>query len=272
MLVSFALVTIARALGETPGQGKPKLILVITATPRLSRTTQRFESLWRDWAECLRVQYRNNEDSELDKLFARTARVMARSSIIFANIKMKAKRGKPPPGTSSSDSELQEYERKKRVNGEANNLVERRKKPVQCCMFVTLSLFQFLYPDEVHDFVAGCEDEVVLKTFNRTISVDDAKTYERLQLKYHCRARLTPPQDKIPRSGMPFDELTCIPRFVRNPMTCGAPIVTNQYYVNGADDYINLNRNNRPQHVGSISNIPQPLKRCVREQLEPQRS
>ncbi|KAH6959689.1 hypothetical protein BKA56DRAFT_702139 [Ilyonectria sp. MPI-CAGE-AT-0026] len=120
-----------------------------------------------------------------------------------------------------------------RVNDTANTLVERRKKPVQCCMFVALALFQFLYPDGVHDFVAEYEDEVVLKTSNRTISVDDAKTYERLQLKDHYRARLTLPQDKILRSGMPFDELTCIPRFVRNPMACGAPIVTNQYHDKG---------------------------------------
>ncbi|KAF7544666.1 hypothetical protein G7Z17_g9770 [Cylindrodendrum hubeiense] len=293
MLVSFALGTIARALGETSEQGKPKPTVAIESTPRLSRTIQRFESLWRDWAECLRVQYRNNEDPELDKLFARTARVMAGSSIIFSNMKMKAKRGKvemssgplvkilrnarkaivssqrithikelqtwvltekPPPGTSPSDTDLQEYERRKRANDKASALVERRKKPVQCCMFVALALFQFLYPDEVHDFVAEYEDEVIRETFNRTISVDDAKTYERLQLKQHCRARLTPPQDKIPRSGMPFGELTCIPRFVRNPMACGAPIVTNQYRVEKADwEYINLNRNNRPQHLGITS-------------------
>lgn len=85
---------------------------------------------------------------------------------------------------------------------------------------------QFLYLGEVHDFAAEYEDEVIGQTFNRTVSVDDKKTYESLQLKQHCRARLTPPQNKIPKSGVPFGELICIPRFVRNPMVCGAPIVT----------------------------------------------
>ncbi|KAH6973537.1 hypothetical protein BKA56DRAFT_591975 [Ilyonectria sp. MPI-CAGE-AT-0026] len=270
MLVSFALAAIARALGETPEQGRPKPTVAITSTPRLTRTIQRFESLCRDWAECLRVQYYNVEDPELDKLFARTARVMSGSSIIFSDIKMKTRRGgveissgalvkilrstrkaivssqrithtkelqtwvlptKPPPGTPSSDPAFQEYQRRKRINDKARLLVERRKRPVQCCMFIALALFQFLYPDEVHDFVAEYEDEIVHETFDRTLSVDDAKTYERLQLKHHCRARLTPPQGKMPRRVVPYGELACIPRFVRNPMACGAPIVTNQYRV-----------------------------------------
>ncbi|KAK7425801.1 hypothetical protein QQZ08_007650 [Neonectria magnoliae] len=290
MLASFALVTIARALGETPEQDKPTPTIVIKSTPRLSRTIQRFESLWQHWAKCLTVQYRDDQHPELDKLFTRTARVMASSSIVFSNIKMKAKKGKMeigsaplvkilkntrkaivasqrlthikeleswvldekcPPTPPLSGSDLQEYKRKRQANDKANILVERRKRPVQCCMFVALALFQLLYPDELHDFVAEYENELVRETFDRAIAVDDAKTYERVQLKRHCRARLTPPQDKIPKHGIPFGEITCIPRFVRNPMACGAPIVTNQFRnEKNEQEYINLNRNNRPQHLG----------------------
>ncbi|KAH7176578.1 hypothetical protein EDB81DRAFT_773040 [Dactylonectria macrodidyma] len=268
MLVSFALATIAHALGETPEQGKPTPTIPIALTPRLDRTIQRFESLWKQWADCLRVHYQGSQQHELDKLFVRTARVMAGSSIIFSNIKMKAKKGKldvsseplvkimkntrkaiisgqrithikelqtwalpdkPPPGTPPSAPSVQEYERRKRINDKAGTLNERRKKPVQCCMFIALALFQLLYPEEEHDFTAEYEDEVVRETFNRTISIDDAKTYERLQLKEHCRTRLTPPQDRIPKNVVPFGDFTCIPRSARNPTACGAPIVTNQY-------------------------------------------
>ncbi|KAH7158131.1 hypothetical protein B0J13DRAFT_189369 [Dactylonectria estremocensis] len=272
MLVSFALATIAQALGETTEKSKPNPTIPITSTPRLDRTIRRFESLWKQWADWLKVHYQGGEHHELDKLFVRTARVMASSSIIFSNIKMKAKKGKvevsseplvnimkntrkaiissqrithiqelqtwilpnkPAPDTPQSDPGVQEYERRKRINDKAGILNERRKKPVQCCMFVALALFQILYPEVEHDFTAEYEDEVVRETFNRTLSIDDAKTYERLQLKGHCRTRLTPPQDRIPKTVVPFGEFTCIPRFVRNPMACGAPIVTNQYLLRG---------------------------------------
>ncbi|KAL6361551.1 hypothetical protein LRP88_05021 [Fusarium phalaenopsidis] len=269
MLASFALLTIARALGETSEQGKPRAVVCIRSSQRLSCTIQRFETLWRDWVVCARVQYRNRQHPELDQLFSRTSRVMAYSAMLICDIKMVIRREakvkvssarvirilkaarkaiisgqrithleqmqswvlpeKPPPGTPASDASVLEYERRRRLNEKADTLVQRRKKPVQCCMFVALALYQFLYGDGLHEFVAEYEDEVVRDTFSRAISIDDAKTYESLQLTDHCRARLTPPQDKIPKSGIPFGELTCIPRFVRNPMACGTPVVTNQF-------------------------------------------
>ncbi|KAM5346835.1 hypothetical protein ACJ41O_009840 [Fusarium nematophilum] len=292
MLASFALVTIARALGETPEQGKPTSVVYIRPSQRLSRTIQRFDSLWKDWIACLRIQNGNRQHPELDQLFARTSKVMVYSAILICDIKMKARRGgkiaissaritkilkdvrkairsgqrithldqlqswelpeRPPPGTPPTDASLQEYERRRSLNEKAGTLVERRKKPVQCCMFVAFALYQFLYGEELHEFVAEYEDEVVRETFSRAISIDDAKTYEGLQLKDHCRARLTPPQDKVPRSCIPFGELTCIPRYVRNPMACGTPIVSNQLRLKDDErEYINLNRNNKPQHLGA---------------------
>lgn len=89
--------------------------------------------------------------------------------------------------------------------------------------------FQLLYPGEDHDFVAEYEDEVVRETFDRTISIDDAKSYEKLQMKGHCRARLTAPTDRIQKWNLPMDRREFILRFVRNPMTCGTPLVSNLY-------------------------------------------
>ncbi|CAM1502122.1 Fc.00g041060.m01.CDS01 [Cosmosporella sp. VM-42] len=289
MLASFALVIIARALGETPEQGKPTPAIEIAKNERLDCTIQRFEALWKGWVESSRLQFSNRQHPQLGKLFSRTARVMADSATIICDIKMKISRGeklefptsrlikilrntrkaiisgqrithlkevetwvlnKPLPGTLPTDASVKEYERKKRHNDKANTLIDRRKKPIQCCMFVALFIYQFLHRGGLHEFVAEYEDEVVRETFNRALSVDDAKTYERLQLKYHSRARLTPPQDRIPRHGLPFGEKTCIPRTVRNPMACGMPVVTNQLRLErNESDYINLNRNNRPQHL-----------------------
>ncbi|KAJ4318774.1 hypothetical protein N0V84_006674 [Fusarium piperis] len=290
MLASFALITIARALGETSEQGRPPDVVCIQSSSRLSRTIQRFETLWKDWVVCARVQYRNRQHPELDQLFIRAFRVMAYSSILICDIKMVMRRKakvkvpsdrlvkimktarkaiisgqrithldqmqswvlpeKPPPETPASDASVLEYERRMRLNEKADTLVQRRKKPVQCCMFVALVLYQHLCEGGFNEFVAEYEDEVVRDTFSRAISIDDAKTYESLQLKNHCRARLTPPQDKIPKKGIPFGEFTCIPRFVRNPMACGAPVVTNQFRLEKDErDFINLNRNNRPQHI-----------------------
>lgn len=275
MLASFALLIIARALGETPEQGKPGPVSVVSSTERLSRTIYRYESLWKDWVEASRIQYNDRQHPELDKLFSRTAKVMADSAIIISDIKMKiAKESRleipsdrlvkvmkmtrkalisgqrithleeiqtwilpehPPIGTGISHSSIsiKEYQRRKTLNDKANTLIERRKKPVQCCMFVALAFYQFLYEYDLHEFVAEYEDEVVRETFSRAISVDDAKTYEQLQMSQHSRARLTPPQDRIPKSGLPFGETTCIPRTVRNPMACGMPVVTNQFRLEG---------------------------------------
>ncbi|KPM40430.1 hypothetical protein AK830_g6100 [Neonectria ditissima] len=302
MLTTFALATIARALGETPEQGRPMPKVGITSTPRLIRTIQRFESLWKSWAQCLRVQQQEEQHPELEPFFTRTARVMISSSIVFSNIKMKAKKGnmeiasaplveilkktrsaiissqkithikalkswvlaeKLPPRPSSPGPELDEYNRRKLVNDRAKLLHKRRKRPVQCCMYVALALFQLLYPEELHDFVAEYENELVRECFDRALWIDDAKTYEQLQLKGHCRARLTPPQDKIPKAGIPFGEISCTPRFVRNPMACGAPIVTNQVRSQkNEQEYINLNRNNKPQHLGVATRDPDdPLRK-----------
>jgi hypothetical protein len=273
MLASFALLIIARALGETPEQGKPGPVSVVSSTERLSRTIYRYESLWKDWVEASRIQSSDRQHSELDKLFSRTAKVMAESAIIISDIKMKiAKEGSleipsdrlvkvmkmtrkalisgqrithleeiqtwilpehPPLGTGPPYSSMTEYQRRKTHNDKANTLIERRKKPVQCCMFVALAFYQFLYEYDLHEFVAEYEDEVVRETFSRAISVDDAKTYEQLQMSQHSRARLTPPQDKVPKIGLPFGETTCIPRTVRNPMACGMPVVTNQFRLEG---------------------------------------
>ena len=268
MLASFALLIIARALGETPEQGKPGPVTAVSSTERLGRTIQRFENLWKDWVEASRIQFSDRQSPELDKLFSRTAKVMASSAIIVSDMKMKiAKEGQleipsdqlvkvmkltrkalisgqrithleeiqtwalpeqTAAGLASSGISVKEYERRKTWNDKANTLIERRKKPVQCCMFVALAFYQFLYEHDLHDFVAEYEDEVVRETFSRAISVDDAKTYEQLQMSQHSRARLTPPQDRMPKSGLPFGEIACIPRSVRNPMACGTPVVTNQ--------------------------------------------
>lgn len=222
MLASFALLVIARALGETPEQGKPSPICTISYTQRVDLRTRRFEKLWADWAAASRVQF-YEQYPELYRLFSRTSKVMADFSIVISDLKMKIPEGKlvipsaqlvdilintrkgivaaqkithmeeirtwklteAPPGTPPSDPSVVEYERRRKLNEKATTIVERRKKPVQCCMFVALAIYQFLYGDETHDFVAPYEDEVVAPTFNRTISIDDGKSYTWLVLAQH---------------------------------------------------------------------------------------
>ncbi|KAH6888033.1 hypothetical protein B0T10DRAFT_65907 [Thelonectria olida] len=268
MQATFALQIIAWALGETPEQGKPTKKVVVTPTPRLIRTVHRFKALFRSWITSHVDQFEKERYPELDRLFSELYRVMTQSSIIFSNLKMKADHGsievetaqiisilkstrkaiiaaqnithmrglegwtlpeRPPSETSHSDATLLKYERMELQNEKRATIVYRRKRAIQCCMFVALSLFQFLYPGDLHDFVAEYEDEVVRETFDRTVSIDDAKTYESLQMKGHCRARLTAPADRIPKWNVPLNQRSIIPRFVRNPMRCGAPIVSNLY-------------------------------------------
>ncbi|KAF7559486.1 hypothetical protein G7046_g4665 [Stylonectria norvegica] len=256
MLATFALLVIASALSETSEQGKSNAVVMTPKTERLSRTISRFQVLWEDWVEASRIQFRNRQHPELDKLFSRTARVMADSAIVISDIKMKIpvdgqvkisssrllkilknarkairsgqrishleelqSRARPvkfAPGIAS-DVSRKNHERKKRLSDKADTLVERRKKPVQCCMFVALAFYQFLHGDEVHDFVAEYEDEVVRETFSSSILVDDAKTYEQLQLKNHFRARPRPPKEGVQMCGLSARRTAYVPHTVPTP-------------------------------------------------------
>lgn len=217
MLVTFALALISQALDETPGLEQPEPVIILKSTDRLVRTIQRFEYMWSDWVAASRVHMAIHQHQQLDKLYAWTRKLMTKMAVVVSDIKMKISQEREV-GISTmfildilrdarkaiksgqminhlpnipqemyvdvvlkdgSFEEVVERGHRDRVtNQKASGLKARRTKPLQCCMFVTLVLYQFLWGSELHDLVAEYEDEIVKDTFERVLFVDDARTYE----------------------------------------------------------------------------------------------
>ncbi|KAI9163354.1 hypothetical protein HJFPF1_04962 [Paramyrothecium foliicola] len=262
MQVTFALTAMEAAKLSSRGVKS----VCVDSSIQLNNLLQRFESLretWNSWKDD-----RDNDYPELNNLKAGTERVMQDASLAVADVRIaltkassvtmerlrivqilrntkKAIRAgqkithmegfktwvlpaRPPAGTEPSKEWSEDYDRRKTQNKKANAISERRKRPLQCCMYIALAFSQFL---QSNDMVAEYESEVVCETFDRALAVDDGKTYEWSQLKDHCLARLHPPIDRWPRSYIPYkEEDDYVPLRVRNPWNVGFPIVTNQLH------------------------------------------
>lgn len=260
MLVTFALNTMRTILNKRP------LVqdVHVLPSPQLDQMTDRFETLRKNWNESQRLD--RSELPELEELFRRTGIVMKEAELLTSDIKStlpkapfmvlerarlaqlfsrtrKAIRAgqkithrkafpkrtiprKPRGETPPSDEWLADYDSRKKHNRKANALVDRRKQPLQCCMFVAVAFSQLL---EENDMLAEYESEIVGECFNRALKVDDGKMYVASQIRDHSLARLLPPPERYPKLWIhEGDEGLVVPCIVRNPLRVGAPVVTNQ--------------------------------------------
>lgn len=261
MLVTFALITMEAMLK----QGPPTPAVRVKQCDQVDQMISRLATLRKSWIESKQVDW--SEAPELDELFSKTDIVMDEADLIAFDIRQALRKNssttveraqlvqlfkktkkairtgqkithldaarrrkieKRSADTPPSDEWLEEYRMKKKRNKKAQTIETGRKRPLQCCMFVAVAFSQLLAEN---DMLAEYETEILDRSFDKLLSVDDGKTYQWSQIEDHSIARLTPPPERYPRIWLHEGiEDTVIPRVVRNPLPVGAPVLTNQLF------------------------------------------
>ena len=259
-LVTFALDTITTTIELTKGVR----IITLRPSQRLDQMFERMEFLekkWREWKrqsrdglpelsqlfmrtdaamlEATRLSWdvKNTlqlEQAEMtvpraciERIFSKTRKAVRAGQKIthmesFQTWKLPRE---PAVGEEPSEPWTEEHRIKQRQNRRAGVLMERRKQPLVCCMFISVAFARLLRESEM---LEEYEQEILLPEFALSLSVDDAKTYENLRVKGHTMARLLAPPERYPRSWIEnWDEELVTPCFVRNPLGVGVPVVSN---------------------------------------------
>lgn len=273
MLVTFALITIEDAKARS--KGTPELVHIESST-QTDNLIERFEGLRQSWKEWKAEQAadKKKDHAELHNLAKATDGVMQDATLAVADVRIALEKASSLAmerlriirilrRTKKAIREGQrithvEGFKNQHLNGSreeiewsrnttqdddtppedpklADSISARRRRPLQCCMYVALAFAQLLWSC---DMVAEYEAEVVQKTFDTALRVDDGKIYQQMQLKNHCLARLHPPTNRWPAHYVRFEEKKeYTPLMVRNPLHVGPPIITNRMHPKASKYY-----------------------------------